>query len=293
MTSVNGRNRNGVFEIFKLIMLFWLALSHAFFISPSSITATGRVGAFFLFMLGGYFLLPNIKIVEDLPFFKGLGKLMLSNIKEFGVSFILSIFFGFIFLLMYDLFFVISFVLYLPAMLLCFALIFTLRKMVKSQKIFIPLLIVLAFACYILSCATILKDLIFFQAMSGVCIGTLLSLIKKIPLSVKPLIIAMVVIMSALALPIMVVLENSHLFCLVGFPLLIYFVGCLDYESDICDFIGSFSYGLLLNISILFVVFWRPIIENGMFVLVFFAVFLITPLTRLLDHTIKYILEDK
>ena len=329
MTSVHNGEKNCLLELFKFIFTIWLVAKNTFFSYEIFHFNLDYVAISFIFILSGFYILENMSDTEKLPFFKGLGKLMIKALKEFGVGFVLIVFTYIITLIAYDAKYVTTIVLYFPAMLLAFALVYTIKRLSKSNKSFIITCIVLTVACFAISALcyeytnsiyysnglfdilessnsigdTILYEshsalryvYIIFNSFATVLLGVCLSKIKQMPSNLKPLTIALLIIVS-IAIPAAMVFNFKYLIVLILLPLLIYLSSALDPYSPVYEFLGSMCYHIIFSEIIFTTILWNMIFSYNhktAGIIIFFLTPVLALLIKLFDHTIKYILDDK
>lgn len=147
------KKRNGLLEIYRLIICFWPLYYHNFFFwerDYSKFTIC-ELAVDFFFMLSGFFLMRVMRREKDKPAFKGMIKLMLGRVKPMVFSMCFIAVFNLICILLFikgdyvntlfELFKYWWFILYLSV---AIGLLYLIYRILKSEKIFVIFLILLA-----------------------------------------------------------------------------------------------------------------------------------------------------
>lgn len=289
------KERNALFEIYRFFFAMWVVYYHGYFFFKNSFFNHGYIAVEFFFILSGFFLIKSINKYLPLPFFKGFGKFSLKRLKDLGVTFGISIVFVIVYMLLEKEISLLGYMWYIPCMFLAFGVIFALRKYIKSDKAFILTLVAIVVVSYLVLYIPLLEGWGLFRALGGVCLGVLISYIKKLPDSLKPLSIAMTIIFIIITLSLAFMVKTNYTFeyilIFLAFPALVYFTNCVPVKNKTCTFLGSLSFGLYANQCIVRVIEWLtyPFIPQPVLFLILVA---LTFITRAMDHTLNFALKN-
>lgn len=261
MTSVNAQDkqtdnlnqkskRNSLIEFYRFLFAMWVVWYHGFFVLKNQYFNHGYIAVEFFFILSGFYILKAIDKYKDKSFFTGLWQLLWSRIKSLGLPFLVGLVFVVWFMFLEGQISLLGYLWYIPFMLLSFALIFVLKRLIKNTNWFILTLISIVVISYLLLYIPILEGWGLFRGLGGVSLGVLISYIPKDNLKIKfvnfnwiitGLLFVIILYLSYLPKENLI---SEYFLVLLLIPMLIYFTNTLNVNCIFLNFLGSLSFGL-------------------------------------------------
>lgn len=258
----------------RFLFALWVVWYHGFFVFKNQYFNHGYIAVEFFFILSGFYILKSIDKYKDKPLFVGLWHMLWKRIKALGLPFVVGLFFSFWFMFLEGKISLLGFLWYIPFMLLSFALIYILRRLIKNTKIFVLILTFIAIASYLLLYIPILEGWGLFRGFGGVSLGVLLSLIPKINLKTKFINFNWIITATLFVLIFYFAyvpkenLVSEYFLVLLLMPMLIYFTNTLNVNSKLFNFLGSLSFGLYAYQCIIRVLeFYIPLAQHWLFLI--------------------------
>ena len=243
-------NRNSLIELYRFLFSLWVVWYHGYFAFKNQYFSHGYIAVEFFFILSGFYIFKTIEKQTDKPFFCGLWNVLWSRTKSLGLPFVVGLIFVVWNMILEGQISILGYLWYIPFMLLSFALIYSLKRLIKNNKIINIILIVIVVVSYVLLYVPILPGWGLFRGLGGVCIGALVSQIPKINFKLKKfdfnwlitfLLFATVVVLAFLPKTNMI---SEYFLVFLLFPMLIYFTSTLSFSCKLLNFLGSLSFGL-------------------------------------------------
>lgn len=245
--------RNGLIELYRFLFAMWVVYYHGFFFTKTNIFSHGYLAVEFFFILTGFYLLKSIDKCDKTPFSKNFFLFIWKRLKSLGVAFIIGFLFSTIYFAFnpsWYIFGIFGYLWYIPMMLAGIALIYILRKFIKSDTWFFAILIALTILSYTLIW-TALEGWSIFRAIGGISLGVLISNIPKLRLKLKGLNFNLLISLAIFATTIYLAflpksnLNIDYIMTLLCFPSLLYFSSqTTELNNPIFNFLGSLSFGL-------------------------------------------------
>lgn len=258
--------RNGLIDIYKFILGFWVMFHHNFFFIERNddIFSTAQLAVDFFFVISGYYLLRSMKKKEELPVGKGVWQIVRDRSKPllFSICFITA--FNLICTALFirenileNLFNIFRYWWYVLYLLIAASVFYLLFRLIKSKPVFIVLLFVIAIGMaaldyYIETRPVVVYFYTFWTRTFGcMATGMLISFIpklefKKFNYSI-PAIIILIPIIFYLAYR-----DKSFLTCILMimlFTALVYFSSNITIGGRITDLFGRLGTRMYLYIS--------------------------------------------
>lgn len=265
-------SRNSLIELYRFFFAIWVVYYHDYLIMPkSSLFNHGYLAVDFFFILSGFFLLSGLSKYFNMSCFKGLFCFVWKRIKTLCPALIVGLIFSSIYfftknlnLYILDIF---GYLWYVPKMFFAFAIIYFLKRTIKSKKVFYTILFCCFLICYSLL-YTVCEGWGVFRAIGGICCGVLISKIPKLKIKKSRFNINIIfTILIVIATLLLAAFPNKQTYVDVllnigCFPLLIYFTNQLNCNCKILNFLGSLSFGLYAYQTILRVLEAYSIVTN-------------------------------
>ena len=258
--------RNGLIDIYKFILGFWVMFHHNFFFIERNddIFSTAQLAVDFFFVISGYYLLRSMKKKEELPVGKGVWQIVRDRSKPllFSICFITA--FNLICTALFirenileNLFNIFRYWWYVLYLLIAASVFYLLFRLIKSKPVFIVLLFVIAIGMaaldyYIETRPVVVYFYTFWTRTFGcMATGMLISFIpklefKKFNYSI-PAIIILIPIIFYLAYR-----DKSFLTCIlmiVLFTALVYFSTNIPFGGKVTNVLGQLSTRMYLYMS--------------------------------------------
>lgn len=274
INSKKKNNRNSLLELYRFLFAMWVVWYHGFFVFKNEFFNHGYIAVEFFFILSGFYILKTIDKHNGDTFFTGLWKMLWGRIKSLSLPFIIGIVFVFWFMFLEGEITLLGYLWYIPFMLLAFIVMYTLKRLLKNNTVFVLTLLFIVVVSYLLLYIPILEGWGLFRGLGGVSLGVLISLIPKVNLKTK-LVNFNWVITIALACLILYLaylpkenLVSEYFLVLLLLPMLIYFTSTLNVSSKFLNFLGSLSFGLYAYQCVLRVVeFCFPLQQYWLFLM--------------------------
>ena len=264
------KKRNGLLEIYRFLLCFIPLYYHSFFYFERNyeIFTVPELTVDFFFMLSGFFLMSSMRRLKDEKTFVGMVKIMFGRVKPmlFTLCFISA--FNLVCILifvrenyfntLFELFKYWWFVLFLTVGI---GLIYLVYRALKSEKLFIAFLIVLAIgmAClhyYVVVESKFVIEVVFFtRALGCISAGILVSYIPKLKIKKFNYSIPIVI----LILPTLIYLfynKKNFFICILMifmFGALMYFSTAINVGGRIFDLLGKLSVRIYLELLCLII----------------------------------------
>lgn len=278
---IHKSKRNSLMELYRFLFAMWVVWYHGFFIFKNQYFDHGYIAVEFFFILSGFYILKTIDKYKADSFFTGLWKMLWGRTKALGLPFVVGLVFAFWYMFLEGQITLLGFLWYIPFMLLSFALIYVLKRLIKNNTIFILSLLVITIVSYLILYIPILEGFGLFRGFGGVSLGVLISQIPKHNFKIKAFdcnwIITFLVMSIIICLAFLPKdnLISEYFLVLLFIPMLIYFTNTLRVNSKILNFLGSLSFGLYAYQCVLRVLeFYIPMTKPLLFVILILLVLL-------------------
>lgn len=292
------KKRNGLFEVYRLILSFMPLYYHEFFFIERNyeIFEIPEMVIDFFFMISGFFLMSSMRKLKEEKLFTGMGKIMFGRVKPMIVTLALITVFDLISMIffikgeyidiLFELFKYWWYVLYLVVGI---GLLYLVYRVLKSEKLFCIFLVLLAIGMAHLNYSVIYLeklDIVWVfvsRAFGGLSAGILVSYIPKINFKkFNPSFLFVIVLVPAL----LYLQYNDKTFLISAvmiamFAALMYFSSHISIGGAVFDFIGMLSVRMYLYMAFLTALRYFGITENKMLFSIDIAV-------SLIDTTITY-----
>lgn len=268
------KQRNSLIEFYRFLFAMWVVWYHGFFVFKNQFFNHGYIAVEFFFILSGFYLIKSIDKYSQDSLFKGLGNFLWKRIKSLGLPFLVGLIFTIWFMFLDGQISLIGYLWYIPFMLLSFAVIFILKRLIRDNKWFILTLIFIVVLSYLLLYIPILKGWGLFRGLGGVSLGALISYIPKVNLKTKHINFNWVITILTFGLIIYLAylpkenLISEYFLVLLLMPILIYFTNTLNVNCKFLSFLGSLSFGLYAYQCVLRVLeFYLPLEQYWLFLI--------------------------
>lgn len=130
-----------------------------------------------------------------------------------------------------------------------FVLLFTIKRYIKNDKIFMHTMIALVILSYTLN-YTVCVDWGIFRGIGGMALGILLSYVKPKTFKYKNLNLNFILsILAVIATILLAYTPKQGIFVdlimiFIAFPALIYFTNTIKFENSFLNYLGSLSFGV-------------------------------------------------
>lgn len=273
------KQRNGILEIYRLIIIFWVLFHHEFFFfyNNGNVFSRASLAADFFFVISGFFLLRSMKKLKDEPLSQGLKKLLASRTKPllFSVCFITA--FNVICIAAFvreDIlgtsFFIFRYWWYLLYMLVAAVIFYCVYKKLKTERSFSIFLIVLTIFCAVLyypidQCDILMGVLTYIlRAFGCMAAGMLVAYIPSLKFKKFNYNIPIAVLLFA-TLFVLAYNKKNFLICiliLAMFSALVYFTLNIRVGGKVYDIIGLLSTRMYLYISFISTIYVLGLTHN-------------------------------
>ena len=267
------KKRNGLLDLYRIFFCFWVLYFHHFFFfeNTEEIYREAYLAVEFFFVLSGIFLLNSIKRTDDLPFWKGCGKLMWGRLKP--IAWTLAIVFcfnltGIIVLATRDGFDfrihigTVFYLWFLPFMFFGVFMMYMLYRLIKNKYAYLITLGILTVAGYAVEFGvnfsyhwTDQLPLSIARSLGGVSLGVLISRIPIVSLRFKKINFNYLFLPVFLAGIAWMAREPRNAWArggiIVCYALLIYFTLGTNVSGKVFDFIGALSMRMYIYMAIL------------------------------------------
>jgi len=288
--------RNGLIELYRFLFALWVVWYHSYFILKNQYFNHGYIAVEFFFILSGFYLLKSIEKYNEKPLFRGLWSLLWKRTKSLGLPFIIGLVFVFWFMLLEGQITLLGYLWYIPFMLLAFAIIYILRRLIKNTKVFLLIIVSFVVISYLLLYIPILEGWGLFRGLGGVSLGVLISFIPKINLKTKSINFNWIITFALFGVVVFLAylpkenLVSEYFLVLLLMPMLIYFTNTLSVDCRLFNFLGSLSFGLYAYQCVLRVIeYYIPLAQYWLFLILVGLVLV----DKLVGHTYKRIKKDK
>ena len=294
-----NKKRNGLFEVYRLILCMMPLYYHNFFFLERNyeIFDVPEMVIDFFFMLSGFFLMATMRKLKDEKILAGIGKIMLGRIRPmlFTLLFITSfIFICFPIFIRGDYLYVFSelfkywwFVLFLT---IGVGIFYIFYRILKSEKRFIVFLFLIAIAAAAVHYLVVYHGALSWRAvfvtrsLGGISAGILVSYIPKYKVkSFNPAISSIILLIPALFY--LAYNDKTFYICIlmiVMFGALLYFTSHVSVSGAAFDFIGVLSVRIYLYMAFLTMLWYMGIKNNAVLFVIDIAAALIDSVITLL-----------
>ncbi len=287
-TQYKKAGRNSLIELYRFLFALWVVYYHSFFIFKNQNFNHGYISVEFFFILSGFYLMNGIKKYDNTPLWSGMLTFTWKRIKSLGIPYAISLIFVVWYMILDRELSFFGYMWYIPFMLLSFLIVFAVRRLIKSDKLFIITLSVFVIASYLILYIPIIEGFGFCRGLGGVSLGVLISYIKKIEFKRGSfnfgyiIVAALICIIGYLAYLPKQNLISEYFLVLLLIPMLIYFTSTLKINSRILNFIGSLSFGLYAYQCILRVweFYWQP--DKYVFFIILVAISVVSRIIEIL-----------
>ena len=259
------KNRNGLLDLYRIFFCFWAMYYHDFFFFKDNGTfSLAQLTVDFFFILSGFFLIRSMRKHKDGSVWVGAKELLFSRIRPmfFTLCFIVS--FNAVCMLLFVregpfevLFEIFCYWWYVLYLMLAIGLIYLLYRLVKNEKLFGVLLVVIAIAMGVFH--YFLEEREFFiyeftyvaRTFGCLSIGMLISYIprwkmKKFNVSI---LIVVLLIPTVLYFAYGEKVYLTRILMILLFAALVYFTSNISVEGKFFNFLGQLSMRMYLYMS--------------------------------------------
>ncbi len=270
----NKTTKNSLIELYRFLFAMWVVWYHSFFVFKNQYFNHGYIAVEFFFILSGFFLIKSIDKHNHKSIFKGLGNFLWKRIKSLGLPFFIGLPFVFWFMFLEGQISLLGYLWYIPFMLLSFAIIYIIKKLIKNKKVFILIILFFVVLSYLLLYLPVLEGWGLFRGLGGVSFGVLISYIPKVNLKTKfinfnwvatGILFGIILYLSYLPKQNLI---SEYFLVLLLIPMLIYLTNTLNVNCKFLNFLGSLSFGLYAYQCILRVLeFYVPLAQYWLFLI--------------------------
>ena len=249
-TIAQPSKRNSLMELYRFLFALWVVWYHGYFLFQSQYFNHGYMAVEFFFILSGFYLLRAIGRHQTDTFFGGLWKMLWGKIKNLGFTFVIGVVFVYWHMDILGEPVLFGYLWYIPIMLLASTVVYTLKRLIKSNVAFIISLVVIIVVSYLILYIPVLERFGVFRGLGALSLGVLASMIPKISLKVKRfnfnwlITILLMVIIALLAFLPKEDLVSEYFLVLLLMPALVYFTSTLKVNVKFFNFLGSLSFAL-------------------------------------------------
>lgn len=268
------KNKNSLIELYRFLFAMWVVWYHSFFVFKNQYFNHGYIAVEFFFVLSGFFLIKSIDKHNHKSIFKGLGIFLWKRIKSLGLPFFIGLLFVFWYMFLEGQISLLGYLWYIPCMLLSFAIIYIIKKLIKNKKVFILIILSFVVLSYLLLYLPVLEGWGLFRGLGGVSLGVLISYIPKVNLKTKyinfnwiatGILFGIIIYLSYLPKENLI---SEYFLVFLLIPMLIYFTNTLKVNCSFLNFLGSLSFGLYAYQCVLRVLeFYVPLAQYWLFLI--------------------------
>ena len=251
------KKRNSLIELYRFFFALNVVKNHGFFPEGLNYFSPGRVSVEFFFVLSGFLFVRTLNRLSDLPLRESIPKLIVGKLKPLLFPLIIGVLSNIIYNIVAKEYFdgIWGYLWYIEAMMLVFVAYLILRKIIKSEKVFLYVVLGIFILATLMRFSGIFYEWGYVRAAATISLGMLLSKLPKIEIERKW--IAWVILIPVQALCFVIVcfhLGNVDWFG--GFrgvefildnllyPTLIYLTFNVSISSKVLDYLGALSFGL-------------------------------------------------
>lgn len=251
------KKRNSLIELYRFFFALNVVKNHGFFPEGLNYFSPGRVSVEFFFVLSGFLFVRTLNRLSDLPLRESIPKLIVGKLKPLLFPLIIGVLSNIIYNIVAKEYFdgIWGYLWYIEAMMLVFVAYLILRKIIKSEKVFLYVVLGIFILATLMRFSGIFYEWGYVRAAATISLGMLLSKLPKIEIERKW--IAWVILIPVQAMCFVIVcfhLGNVDWFG--GFrgvefildnllyPALIYLTFNVSISSKVLDYLGALSFGL-------------------------------------------------
>lgn len=268
-----AKKRNGLLELYRILFCFWVLYFHHFFFfeNTEEIYREAYLAVEFFFILGGVFLLSSMKKLDDLPFWKGCGRLLWGRLKPLACTLAVVFCFNLTGIIIqackYGFDFeqqigTVYYLWFLPFLFFGVFMMYVVYRLIRNERAYLITLCVLAVTGYLVEFGvdfnyewTNQLPLSIARSLGGVSLGILVSQVPRVKLAWKKINFNYFMLPVILALLAWAAYDPKNGWVRGGIILLhaalIYFTLSTEVGGSGFDFIGALSMRMYIYMAIL------------------------------------------
>lgn len=243
------KKRNSLIELYRFIFALNVVKNHGYFPYQGSYFSPGAYSVEFFFVLTGFFLIKSLDNCKCNGMLKGVFCVIWRKIRAIVVPLIIGIVFNIIYKISIGDFSsgIWMYLWYVHDMLAVITIYYILRKLIKSEKSFFVIVLIIAFTFNTLHFIEVFYSWGWFRALGSISVGMLISYIPPIPDKYKKyvwiaLIPTMVSVLCMLLFKCSMFMEI--ILNMLLYPALIYLTLQINVSCKLFNYLGSLSFGL-------------------------------------------------
>ncbi len=252
------KKRNSLIEFYRFFFAMNIVKNHGYFPYQGKYFSPGRISVEFFFILSGFLLRKSLDKYINLPYFKGLFLMLKHKILAMGIPLLVA-------LLMHLPYKLITgsapwwditdwgYLWYVFDMLVIDIFYFTIRKLVKKEKLFFAIVASIFVVASVFHAIPTFFSTGWFRALGMMSLGILISYIPPIKMKKPFILLIPLIFIWCYVLRIMLFdfsfIEEEILDLLI-YPALIYLTFQIPIQSKILNYLGALSFGLFAYQSV-------------------------------------------
>lgn len=251
------KKRNSLIELYRFFFALNVVKNHGFFPEGFNYFSPGRVSVEFFFVLSGYLFLRTLDKLSELPLRESVPKLIVGKLKPLFFPLIIGILSNIIYNIVTKDYFdgIWGYLWYIEAMMLTFVAYLILRKIIKSEKTFLYVVLGIFILATLMRFSGIFYEWGYVRAFATISLGMLLAKAPKIEIKKRWLIWVLLIPVQIACLSV-VCFHLGNVEWFGGFmgvefildnllyPALIYLTFNVNVRSRALNYLGSLSFGL-------------------------------------------------
>lgn len=241
------RKRNSLIELYRFIFAINVVKNHGFFPYQGKYFGPENLSVEFFFILSGWFIRTSFDKFINLPYFKGLFLMLKHKLIALGIPLLISFLFWIPYRFMVESDVLFGYLWFIFDMFVIFVFYFTLRKLIRNEKVFFSITALLFVAASVLHAIPDFHSNGWFRSISSMSLGILISYIPSIKMKHQWLLYIPLVIVWGFIIRMLFFdysfIEEEILNLLV-FPALIYLTFQLSSHNKVFNYLGAISFGL-------------------------------------------------
>ena len=241
------KKRNSLIEFYRFVFAINVVKNHGFFPYKGKLFGPENLSVEFFFILSGWFIRSSFDKYINLPYFKGLFLMLKHKLVALGIPLLISLILWIPYRCLVESDVILGYLWFIHDMFVVFIFYYTIRKIVRNEKVFFGITALLFIAASIFHAIPQFYSNGWFRAISAMSLGILISYIPSIKLKHQwllyiPLVFVWLYIGRMLFFDYSFIEEE--ILNLAVFPALIYLTFQLSFHNRVLNYLGGISFGL-------------------------------------------------
>lgn len=292
------KKKNSLIEFYRFFFAMNVVKHHGYFPYQGKYFSPGHISVEFFFILSGFLLRKSFDKFINLPYFKGLFLMLKNKLFAMGIPFVVA-------MLVHIPYKIITgsapwwdfsdwgYLWYVFDMLAIDIFYFTIRKFVKSEKIFFVVAAAVFLTASVFHAIPQFRTTGWFRALGTMSLGILVSYIPELKLKRQWLLFIPLAFIWAYILRILLfdyTFVEAEILNLVAYPALIFLTFQLSVDNKVFNYLGALSFGLYAYQAVPRLMY---VLGVGNVWIYFFIVVGLAVLTDLLKKVIKRVRDNR